>query len=38
MSEQLMITPDSTIEGEHEWKVKAAIARLKQFEPPKEEE
>lgn len=33
MSEQLMITPDSTIEGEHEWKVKAAIARLKQFEP-----
>lgn len=34
MSEQLTITKDGDIIGEHEWRVKAAIARLKQFEPP----
>lgn len=34
MSDQIRITPDGQIKGEHEWRVEAAIQRLKAFEPP----
>ena len=34
MNDQMMITPDGTVKGEHERKVEMAIQRLKSFEPP----
>lgn len=33
MNDQMKITTDGEIKGEHEWKVEAAIKRLQSFEP-----